>query len=595
MLSLFKYNPVQTRLALIILMKHFLTLFCFVVSVVTLSLKANAQGTIISATYIDSCSAGRLPMGALVDISGSATTMFCFIETNFGDGSALDTSTISYTGVGYFAHPRDHNYATVGTYTIKHVLFCGSARLDSLSQSHAIACTYIGGELYHDVNSDCVFSPGENQINGPATIEVDSAGTVVDTVYGWGQWWYMAHAAATTVYKFRLLSPPTAGFTTSCPSSGTITYTYVPSTTAITGLDFGFNCSTTPAYDYSLSYSRALRGASSPGASFINLMAANTSCHTGTSTVTLTVSPKYNITTSGITPTPASVSGNTVVWTISGLSYGYAYMHVPLTPKSTTNNGDTACNYAIITPTTGDPNVANNVVSVCDSVRASWDPNEKSVSPNGPVSAGTTLSYTIDFENLGNDTAFNIHVQDTLSQHLDPSSFALLGSTHRVLPYIYEIAGGKSIIKFDFPGINLEDKTVPERNKGQVRFSMKMKSGLPVGTVVQNRAGIYFDGNPVVLTNTAFSKIPVPSSVPFVNHSSDITVYPNPAHEAFMIRVQQGTWTEAILMNAIGQVLTKMPLTIGENVLSVQRLPAGIYYLQAKGAAGTYTERVEKH
>ena len=62
-----------------------------------------------------------------------------------------------------------------------------------------------------------------------------------------------------------------------------------------------------------------------------------------------------------------------------------------------------------------------------------------------------------------------------------------------------------------------------------------------------------------------------------------------------MIRVQQGTWTEVSLMNAIGQVVTKMPLTAGENVLNVQQLPAGIYYLQAKGAAGMYTEKVEKH
>jgi uncharacterized repeat protein (TIGR01451 family) len=404
----------------------------------------------------------------------------------------------------------------------------------------------------------------------------------------------MAHATATTVYKFRLLSPPAAGFTMSCPGSGIITYTYVPTTSAITGLDFGFNCNPTPAYDYSLSYSRALRGASSPGANYINLYAANNGCHTGSSTVTLNVSPKYSITTTGITPVPASVSGNTVVWTLTGLSNGYVYLHVPLTPKSGTNNGDTACNYAIITPTAGDVNVANNVISVCDSVRASWDPNEKSVSPNGPVSAGTTLSYTIDFENLGNDTAFNIHVQDTLSQHLDPGSFELLASTHHVLPYVYEIVGGKYIIKFDFPGINLEDKTVPQRNKGQVRFAIKLKTGLPDGTVVENRAGIYFDGNPVVLTNIAVSRIVDATTVNLVHLNSGIQVYPNPATDAINIRVQKDGWNEATLSNAVGQVISRVTLIMGDNVLQIGPLPTGIYYLQAKGAAGSYTERVEK-
>jgi uncharacterized repeat protein (TIGR01451 family) len=405
----------------------------------------------------------------------------------------------------------------------------------------------------------------------------------------------MARATTTTVYKFRLITLPAAGFTTSCPSSGTITYTYVPSITTVTGLNFGFNCSPTPGNDYSLAYSRALRGASSPGASYVNLYVANTSCHTGTSTVTLSVSPKYNITTSGITPSPSSVSGNTITWTLPGLSYACRVLYVPLTPKSTTSNGDTACMYAIVTPTIGDVNIANNTVSMCDSVRASWDPNEKSVSPAGPVSSGAVLTYTIDFENLGNDTAFNIHVQDTLSRNLDPASFKLLSSTHLVSPYVYEIAGGRYIIKFDFPGIKLEDKTVPARNKGQVRFTMKMKNGLPKGTVVANRAGIYFDGNGVVLTNTAYNNITSPAGLVTQNMHSGILVYPNPVTDAIRIRVQKGGWDEAILTNAIGQVQNRMLLVSGENTLRITQLPAGIYYLQVRGEAGTYTERVTKY
>jgi len=574
-------------------MKRIITLLGIIASVSALSDNAKAQ-TITSTNYYDSC---NYMMGssvnAMIQLSSPTSLSACKVETSWGDGSKDSSNIGSAGGTNYNSYSWGHTYATTGTYTIKHVLICGSSRLDSLNSSYLVSCSFIGGALYHDANSNCIFNATENQTHGIAKIEIDSAGVKIDTIYGYGHWWYRPRATTSTVYKFKLLSSPT-GFTNTCPSSGIITLTYVPTLTAITGNDFAFNCSSTPAYDYSLSYTRQLRGASSTGVSFINLLASNTSCHTGTSTVTLNVSPKYNITTSGITPTPASVTGNTVVWTISGLSYGYTLLHVPLTPKSTTSNGDTACNNANIMPTTGDPNVANNFVSVCDSVRASWDPNEKSVSPNGPVSAGTLLSYTIDFENLGNDTAFNIHVQDTLSQHLDPRTFELLASTHRVLPEVYEIPGGKYILKFDFPGINLEDKTVPERNKGQVRFSMKMKSGLPFGTVVENRAGIYFDGNPVVLTNSAYSRIPVPSGVNPVNQISGIQVYPNPATDVISIRVQQEGWKEAILTNAVGQTVSHIELTVGENVLHVQNLPAGIYYLQAKGSNGIFTGKVEK-
>jgi hypothetical protein len=163
-----------------------------------------------------------------------------------------------------------------------------------------------------------------------------------------------------------------------------------------------------------------------------------------------------------------------------------------------------------------------------------------------------------------------------------------------VTPYLYQITGGTTVLKFDFPGINLDDKTVPERNKGQVRFSIDMKSGLPEGTVVSNRAGIYFDGNPVVLTNYSYSTIPGSAGVPGAGAVNGLRIYPNPASDAIRISVRQSGWTEAVLSNAIGQTVARMPLNAGENVLQVQGLPAGIYYLHAKGSAGSRTEKIEK-
>ena len=41
----------------------------------------------------------------------------------------------------------------------------------------------------------------------------------------------------------------------------------------------------------------------------------------------------------------------------------------------------------------------------CPSYRYSYDPNEKLVSPEGPVELGAELTYTIHFENYGNDTS----------------------------------------------------------------------------------------------------------------------------------------------------------------------------------------------
>ena len=575
-------------------MKRIILVLSVLLYVTGIGQNAEAQ-TFTGFNYNDSCftgTTGGTTINSYATISGPAGTKSCLVEINHGDGSKMDTNIIF--GTSAFYSQASHLYTVGGTYTVKMVIICSGVRVDSMSRSITVTCRYIWGLLYNDKNSNCIHNTGENGLTSQSQIQVDSAGIPVDTLFAYGYWAYIMRATTTTVYTFTILGNP-IGFVKSCPSTGIITHTFNPLSTTIPAKDFAFNCSSTPVYDYKLFYGRALRGASSTGASFIRLYAANSSCSAGTGTVTLNVSPKYNITSSGIVPTPASVSGNTVTWTIPNMVDGInTYLYVPLTPKSTTSNGDTACNYAIITPTTGDADPMNNVINICDSVRASWDPNEKSVSPGGAVSAGALLTYTIDFENLGNDTAFNIHVQDTLSSYLDASSFVLIGATHSVTPYLYETPGGVRIIKFDFAGINLEDKTVPTRNKGQVRFSMKLKSGLAPGTVIANRAGIYFDGNPVVLTNYSYNQIPFPQTVPPLSPRNAVKVFPNPAQDALHIRVDNGTWKEAILHNTVGQTISGISLHPGNNVLNIQSLPAGIYYLQVRGGDGVITEKIEK-
>jgi uncharacterized repeat protein (TIGR01451 family) len=584
-------------------MKKILSLLGLTTILSASSLTSQAQTPQISSyCYEDRCYAF---FSDVITTCNSTNFSTCMIETSHGDGT-VDTQNVGYvlyipncsvppgyiTGYGELGY---HNYAVTGTYTIKKVLIYGSTRVDSVSASAYAACASVGGYIYWDANSDCIYNAGsEPHIPSTVKIQIDSNGVHVDTVAAYGLWNYSLKATTMTNYAFKLLGAP-ASYVTSCPSTGQFNYVHNPGVSTPPSMNFGFNCSTPAVFDLQLSWNRAFRGSTSGGSSYISLTATNITCLTTTGTVTLQVSPKYNITTSGILPTPTSVSGHTITWTLSSMMNGsYYWMHVPLTPLSTTNSGDTVCTYAIITPTIGDVNVANNSISKCDSVRSSWDPNHKTVSPDSDIAAGALLTYTVQFENLGNDTAFNVHIQDTLSANVDPSSIAVISSTHPMRTNLYEAPSGRTVIKFDFPNIKLADKTHPLTNKGSVTFSVKTKTGLSVGTQIANRAGIYFDGNEVVLTNTAYNNIPLPTSIQLVNHSSGITVYPNPAHETFIIRVQQGRWIEASLMNTIGQVITRVPLTGNENVLNVQRLPAGIYYLQARGASGTYTERIEK-
>ncbi|MEO1437021.1 MAG: hypothetical protein AAFV80_15885, partial [Bacteroidota bacterium] len=86
------------------------------------------------------------------------------------------------------------------------------------------------------------------------------------------------------------------------------------------------------------------------------------------------------------------------------------------------------------------------------------DPNDKLVSPTGTgpdnsTHPDSTLTYTIRFQNTGNDYAQNVSITDTLDPNLDLESFAFLNSSH---PVQISWQPG-NVLHFSFPGIMLPD------------------------------------------------------------------------------------------------------------------------------------------
>jgi hypothetical protein len=78
------------------------------------------------------------------------------------------------------------------------------------------------------------------------------------------------------------------------------------------------------------------------------------------------------------------------------------------------------------------------------------------------------------------------------------------------------LTGG--IVKFNFPNINLPDSLSDEAgSKGFVRFKVKLKDNLPLGTTIENTAYIYFDFNAPIITNTTVNTIALPLATPTVS------------------------------------------------------------------------------
>ncbi len=172
-----------------------------------------------------------------------------------------------------------------------------------------------------------------------------------------------------------------------------------------------------------------------------------------------------------------------------------------------------------IDPVIGDVNPSDNADSESQWVRAAHDPNEKLVDPVGIGSFGgvdinTEFTYQINFQNNGNDTAFNIIVRDTIPSSLDISTFIQGASSHTCFASLQP----PNKIYFSFPNILLPDSASHEpESHGWVKFKIKPFSATPLGTDINNRVGIYFDYNEVVLTNYTQNRI--------VDTSAYLTMY----------------------------------------------------------------------
>ena len=146
----------------------------------------------------------------------------------------------------------------------------------------------------------------------------------------------------------------------------------------------------------------------------------------------------------------------------------------------------------------------------CARVVASWDPNDKTVLPAGLTStyhyidSTALLEYHIRFQNTGTDTAFKVVIKDTLSTYLDITSLKPGVSSHSCVFSILD----SNILQWTFDGILLPDSNVNEpASHGFLKFEINQNPGNSIGALIENRAAIYFDFNPPVITNTVFNTI----------------------------------------------------------------------------------------
>jgi Secretion system C-terminal sorting domain/Beta-propeller repeat len=243
--------------------------------------------------------------------------------------------------------------------------------------------------------------------------------------------------------------------------------------------------------------------------------------------------------------------------------------------------------------------LANNRASLRVPVVGSYDPNDKRVFPaQVPPSAldSTWLNYVIRFQNTGNYPADFVVIRDTLPSRLDITTFEMLGASH---PFTWRLYN-EAILEVRFDPIFLPDSISNEpESHGFVAFKVKPASNMMLGDTIPNRAGIYFDYNPPVITNTSVMKVALITRVTAPESAGllEINLFPNPVTPAIPVNltlhgVEATQEWQIVLYDVFGRVVFQQSTQEIQPSVDLSELAAGTYFIQVSNRYVTGTKKL---
>lgn len=526
----------------------------------------------------DTCS---LPNNQIIHFQG---TSFGYPGINsvsahvyFGDGS--DSTLILPIINNAFESTFSHLYATPGNFTINIVASLSNGETDSIIKSITVlgnpTCGSITGNIYNDINGNCVLDSGETPIHWIKVYLYDNS-TVISTQFSDANGNYNFYNIpsggnySVGIDSALRVSLPSNYFVT-CPAGGTYTVSTIPSG----NYNFALNCNSgfnlTTDF-YGVNYSN--------GYYYLHIGTFNHSCSVQNATTTVVLNQSATLISSW--PVPQFINGDTMVWINTLSAYDYFQANLALAIDSTLTNTDTLCYTFKSEPVSGDTDPSDNIFTVCSPLGVPFDPNNKLVKPEGNISAGSKLTYMVNFQNTGTATAQNVYVLDTLDADVEISSIKFIGSSHPA--HIYILPG--NVLKVDFPNIMLPDSNANEAlSHGFFSYSINAKPALQNGITIENRAHIYFDYNAPVTTNTTINTIQATVGVTEFTKSQMAIIYPNPFSNAFSISSIENIKT-VYLRSITGEQLLERKINDKIAKINMQNLPAGIYPLSVETDKG---------
>jgi uncharacterized repeat protein (TIGR01451 family) len=291
----------------------------------------------------------------------------------------------------------------------------------------------------------------------------------------------------------------------------------------------------------------------------------------------------------GITPNLSNVpnatfQNDTVTITAPYLSDCATYSF-PCTFAGNTPAG-TIFNFSASVQAQGELNFQFNQSDFSTTVLNSYDPNDKQCHKPTILMPyeQETLEYTVRFQNDGNYPALNVVIRDTIAPQLNLSTFRLIQSKH---PLSYTIDPSTREIVFRFSGIQLQPSAANlDASQGYVTYSLKENTNLPLNSVIENTAYIYFDFNPAIITNTTYNINGFVGTTALT--LEEISMYPNPSSGQLYFKSLANSEAQTIeITDLSGRVCERLPFSTqlqlklepGQYLLSVKS-PTSVLFFQ---------------
>ena len=319
-------------------------------------------------------------------------------------------------------------------------------------------------------------------------------------------------------------------------------------------------------------------------------------CNQGTipvDDVEVTVTLDEFLLVNNITPSPISQNGLTYTFDIGTLGvFECGEIVFDITVDCDADLGTEQCYSAEILP---EPDCVQPLVAEieeCQEIVGSYDPNDKRAYPfqegdDYTIGPNESIKYQVRFQNTGTFMAFDVVVLDTISPLLDLSTFRMGAASHA-----FEVSfQDERTLNVTFPDINLPDSTSNEpESHGFFTYYIDQMPDLPDGALITNSAGIYFDFNDPIITNTTKHTVDYGTvSVPNFNVGEvQFEVSPNPAKDVIQVAINtlESNAGQFDIRNISGQVQLQGQYNSEQFNIAVDKLNPGIYLLQVVDELG---------